>query len=83
MTRLCRIIPVEAMATRLLGYEINVPLGLCGKVCDLSGLSPISLVTLAGMLYHQAGARGGGKLELLLPLPPAPVQQCIHPYLSV
>lgn len=40
MTRLCPIIPVEAMATRLLDYEINVPLGLCGKACDLNGYLP-------------------------------------------
>lgn len=37
VTYLCHIIQV---ATQLLNYEINVPLGRCGKACDLNGYLP-------------------------------------------
>lgn len=35
------------------------------------------------VVYHQAGAGGDGKLELLLPPPHAPVQQHAHSYAPI
>jgi hypothetical protein len=45
---------VKTTAKWLLDKEINFLFSFCGKAHDFKGLSQISLVTLAGMLSHQA-----------------------------
>lgn len=69
----CYTIPVKLITNWFLNNEINFLLGCSGKARDFNGyLTSISLVTLVGMLYHQALSKTEN-LTVTSYIPPAPV----------